>query len=424
MRATQNHWNKILAVAAATLLSLAAGAQGQPDSLRVEDNPLLRDARSYSMQRRYRTRDKVPFESKGFFDNSFVGFSAGRNNTFREEFADGAEASILFGKWFNAYHGIRLNLGASSGKDNYDGTEIGLHGFDLAYLFDFTHYLMGYDPYRAWDVTAAIGAGLDYQKYKAESALSWSAHLGFDFTFRAFKNLSFFVEPALSVASDPGLYKHDVNWRQYVTSLDATAGLVYNIRSTKPKVSNDFERLYFFASVGALIHNNLLGREANILPNLGASASLGLGFGCLDWLGFRASLALSNCLWDNDSSQGLRATTYAGLRLEAEFDLLPKFNHASSSAGFGLAILLGPETGYMRKTDGDLLINSWYTGATGALHFDFRVGTYCSIYLEPRATIIPYSAPTDKPAPQKYWERNYYDGLFSLSVGVKYRLSR
>lgn len=402
----------------------------QVDSLQVvapqpaaPETPAIRDARAYSMQRRFRNRDAVAFRSDSFQDNTFVGLSLGRDNSFRPEYADGVEFSVLAGKWLGAYHGIRGALVLAQGKDNYDGGKISGLGLKASYLFDFAHYLYGYDPYRLWDMSAVIGAGMSVQNYNGNSGMSLSAHIGLDFTFRAFRNLSFFVEPLFNVASNPGLNAHDVNWREYVPTFNASAGMIYNFRNKDYKPSTDFEKFYVFAGGGAQMHNNLINRNSgSLLSGLGMMASAGIGMNCGEWLGFRASGMFSNCQWDSDRNHGIRSNTYMALRLEAVIDILPAINRRYVDARFGISAFLGPESGFMHKLDGGLVINSLYTGATGGLQFRFEVIDGLDVYVEPRVTVLPYSAPTDKPAPQKYWERNYYDGLASLSLGVRYRL--
>ena len=428
-KAVKPRLSKYLSVCVLSLVSLAALAQEpQVDSLnlatpRKEGTPDFRDARAYSMQRRFRSRDAVPFRSDGFFDNTFVALSLGRDNTFRPEFADGMETSVLAGKWISAFHGVRAALVFAEGKDNYDGSRNSKFGLRGSYLCDLSHYLLGYNPNRFLDLSVVAGVGAFMQKYNQKSAVSLSAHLGADFTFRAFRNVSFYVEPMLNVAYDPGLIVHDINWKKYVPAFNLSAGMVCNFRNADYEPTAGFERLYAFAGGGAVLHNNFTNREASgVFSGIGMTVNAGVGFNCLEWLGFRTSAQFARCSWDSDPGHGIRVTSYFALRIEAVFDILPAFNPTLADSHFGFAIFLGPETGYLRKLDGDLVINSWYTGATGGLQLRYEVVNDLSICLEPRVTVIPYSAPTDKPAPQKYWERNYYDGLLSLSLGIQYRL--
>lgn len=169
MKAILHQLNKYLAVAASVLISLTSVAQEQSDTLRKDNNAVLRDARVYSMQRRFRNRDVEKFKAYHFRDNSFIGFSVGRDNSFRPEFADGTELSFQLGKWIGASHGIRLSVVAAEGKDNYDGGAVDRIGARLSYLFNFTHYLWGYNPYRYWDLSAVIGAGVAKQFYNENS---------------------------------------------------------------------------------------------------------------------------------------------------------------------------------------------------------------------------------------------------------------
>ena len=109
---------------------------------------------------------------------------------------------------------------------------------------------------------------------------------------------------------------------------------------------------------------------------------------------------------------------YVCLRVEGMFDLLAPICKAETMRRFGCSIIAGPEVGYMCKRDLDSVLKKHYVGITGGLSADCRLSERISVFVEPRFSIIPYTAPNDV-STSPYFSRNYYDALLNFNIGIE-----
>ena len=95
----------------------------------------------------------------------------------------------------------------------------------------------------------------------------------------------------------------------------------------------------------------------------------------------------------------------------------------SYDKGFNLALTLGPEVGFMMKKDPYREdIRTLYSGLTVSLQPRVRIWRGLGVFMEPRVSIVPYSAYAwkhDRPM-----NRNYYDAVLSVSLGVEYKFGK
>ena len=116
------------------------------------------------------------------------------------------------------------------------------------------------------------------------------------------------------------------------------------------------------------------------------------------------------------------------MRLEGMLDVLNMvryFRNKSNGVSddveplFGLALLAGPEMGRMRKNDRNkMMVQEYYVGLAGGLQARFRLHKWVSALVEPRFTLVPYTAPhVDIEAPSD--RMNYYDALLNINLGLE-----
>ena len=112
---------------------------------------------------------------------------------------------------------------------------------------------------------------------------------------------------------------------------------------------------------------------------------------------------------------------YYALRLEGILDVVRLALGNSYDGPFGCGVVLGPEVGYMVKKDVGYSLKRQYVGLTTGLHVDCRLGERLVLFLEPRFTLVPYTAPNDDSTSFNV-NRNYYDGLFNFVAGIEIKL--
>jgi hypothetical protein len=143
-----------------------------------------------------------------------------------------------------------------------------------------------------------------------------------------------------------------------------------------------------------------------------------------DCFGLRVSAGYAENAWVKYRDNKPLTTQYISMRLEGMLDVLNmlKKGRTDMEPLFGLALIAGPEMGRMSKVDiGNNLIREYYVGVTGGLQGRYRLHKWVIALVEPRFTLVPYTAPhADIEAPGDHM--NYCDALLNINVGLEVRI--
>lgn len=370
----------------------------------------------YKMQGRYRA-EGAPFVNSSLGDNMFISLYGGYFRPFADNFSSGTSAGIAIEKWIRPAHGVRLEVGSSWFTENYNATTVRMTDFRLSYLFDVDAYLEGFDPGRPFQIRPLAGLGYSLvHNGDSPSGGAFSAHMGLSLSMNIVKGVYLYAEPRLELQKDAlALARMDL-WRGYVFNLRGNVGL--GVVLDRHDRNTDTGQDWFIALSGAaqIQYSNLLRTHHELISNIGPAAAFAFGRHYPRGWAWRAVFTAGKHSWFK-TEEGVRLPSmYAGLRLEAMYDIISAIGKESR---WGAALFAGPEFGYMQKEDVDLVIKYQYTGLSCGAQVKFRIIPRLSVFLEPRISFIPYSAISYNHVSTN---QNYYDGLVNLGAGVEFCL--
>ena len=411
-----------------SLLMLAGGClHAQEDSTAARKQQ--RNLAEYQMQHRYRPVNQ-PFHKGGILANSSLVFINAYYQQFNQNYSNGPYLSLGLDKWLSQWHGVRIGAGYGWFHDNYIAQRLGMLGFRLSYLFNLTGYVDGYNPDRLIEFYPMAGVGFSLFREPGEATRTGlSAHLGLDLNMHILPGLDLVVEPLIEVQKDPRALERMNVWRGYLLAFHGGVGV--RLALDKEHYGADPGRNWFVtASGGAQLQNSALERIIRIDKAMGVQTTLGAGRYYSRIFGLRAQVGYGFHFWkevqDGETDMmgnllpsGRFRSSYMLLRLEGSMNVLPWI--VKKDTPWTAALLLGPEMGYMKKVDPYRAdIRYIYTGLTTALQAKREVWNGISAFVEPRLSLVPYSAYAFRTSTVN---RNYYDAVFSLSIGVEYNLS-
>lgn len=397
--------------------------------------------------RRQRSVDITPFSAKPFLANTFVSARYTTNKILTEDYGFGQIGGLSFGKWVHEDHAVRITASMGQWQDNFDGSPITGVDASASYLFNLSSYVGGYRTNRLVEVMLVAGAGYSNSMRKDFIGHAANGHVGMNLNLRLFNGFDFFIEPIVKIYPNGKDDDDDLtdqkgmavsyagNWRTWLTAVELSCGLSYNIKPSKSPYSEKLVPIPegWFASFqgGPHFQNSALVYQVLGLENsLGVHINLGIGKYYNDFFAMRYSAAYSRGPWviydDKDYP-----CNYFALRAEGMVDFVGLIRKAVRKEGkslFSASLLFGPEFGYMYKVDhefdevnNDSVISSAYFGLTGGVQAKFRVTKRLSLFLEPRFSIMPYDAPLHDLTTQNDF-RNYYDGIFNGNLGIEFML--
>lgn len=410
--------------------------QEKVDSSKASSVVENRDLTEYQMQSRYRPVNQ-PFHKGGFGANMSVVLTQSFYHQFADNYSFGSYLNLGLDKWFSEYHGMRIAVGVGRFKDNYPNPVIPLTivGVRASYLFNVTAYVDGYDPNRLVEFYPMAGVGftvhLDPQN---GTSAGLSAHLGVGLNLHILPGVDLVVEPLLEIQKDARTLSRMDIWRKYLFAPQIGTGI--RVALDKNHYGGDPGKNWYVQMAGGVqLQNSDIEwtRMSSITRALGPYGVLSVGREYSSIFGLRLSAGFGYHYWkeikegDTDVSgtplQPARfRSTYGLLRLEGTMSLINLFSR-SYDKGFNLAFTLGPEVGFMMKKDPYREdIRTLYSGLTMSLQPRVRIWRGLGLFLEPRVSIVPYSAYAWKhDIPMN---RNYYDAVLSVSLGVEYKFGK
>lgn len=395
------------------------------------------DAKKGLQRGRFKPEDKE-FRNDKFNSNMYVTLMGAPYRQFNPNYSNGPFASLAIGKWISPRHGIEISGGASSFKDNYEGYRLIEAQARLSYLFNISSYAGGYDPHRLVELYSKVGAGYGFYVWRpAIKASAPTAHLGVQLNIHVFPSVDLVLEPLMEFHIDARKLPVMDVWRGYILALQGGVGMKVHLdpylRGIDPGLN-----WFAFAMGGVQVQNSDYVHDIGFARALGPSANVGFGRYYTPWFAIRLQAGSSTHYWKeiaegaedpygNPLVTGRFRSTYFFGRLEGKFDFFRMFPDTAFDlwaqyTQLGISLIVGPEVGYMIKKDPNLYdIQYPYVGLSSSLQFSVNLYRGLYLNLEPRISIVPYSAQSFTWA---NFNKDYYDALWGVSLGIEYRFGR
>lgn len=417
---------------AAVMLSSSLTVRAQQDSLSITTDSLQTGGRSIlglKMQRRFIPVNRPFLEDKSLFANSFVMLVGSGYRQIAENYSNGPYLTASAGKWLKPAHGVRLSLGAGYFYDNYDYRRVKMIDVRADYMFNLSAYVDGYNPYRMLELNLLAGLGYELNwQARNKPCTGPSAHLGADLSMRVFPGIDLVIEPLFELQKDSRrLARMDV-WHGYIPAFHGGVGarMYLDRRNWGEDPGADW---FFTVSGGFQRQNSELGHRIDFSDAIGGTFFLGVGRYYNEMLSVRFQTGYGWHYWkeivegDTDIYGNLLApgrflSSYYVGRLDLIVNLLPLIWKGQER--FSVAVMAGPEVGVLDKKDPyrkDIVYP--YVGATAGIQAKCWIAGGLSVFIEPRASYVPYSAYAFSSSTEN---KNYYDAVISLSMGFEYRL--
>ena len=387
-----------------------------------------RDVSRMVSARRQRAVDVTPFTSQPFMANTFASARLTTTKLAPKEYGFGLMGGLSFGKWLHQDHGVRATLGVGGWQDNRDGQVI--TGMDLtaSYLFNLSSYVGGYRTSRFCELMVVSGVGYGLASRPGNSGGSLSAHVGANINLRLFKNIDFFIEPLVAIYGNGVAVSAAGSWRSWLAAFQGTCGLTYNFNKSWSGASRLLkpspEGWFISLQGGPHYQNSAVVYDLVKDKSIGVHIALGVGKYYTDYFAMRYSAAFSRGSWIVYDGIVEYPSNYFTVRAEGMLDLVNLISRACNMSGtspFSASVLLGPEIGYMHKSDQTVDVSSLYLGITGGVQAKCYLTRRFALFVEPRFSIIPYDAPLHDFTSSNYF-RNYYDNILNFNFGIEFKL--
>ena len=385
-----------------------------------------------TMQERYKPYNQ-PFHRGGAFANTYITVLGSGYRQFASNYSNGPHLAVGFEKWVNPFHAVRITAGAGYFYDNVPNTALKFFDLRASYLFNVTNYVNGYKPMRVVEVMPIAGLGANFY-FASQGKLSagLTAHLGADIVMRIFPGVDLVVEPLLELSQDARkLTRMDV-WRNYLLGWHMGVGARFALDKER-RGADPGKNWFVTVQGGAQLQNSALERTISLGNALGITGSVGVGRYYGKAFALRLQGGYGFHYWkeikEGDTDiYGMRLqygrfrSSYYSLRLDGMMDFVALFSQNESR--WSASLLAGPEVGLLIKQDPSpehTDIRYWYVGASAGVQAKYRIWRGLGVFLEPRASLVPYTADAYMSSTKN---RNYYDAVFAVSLGLEYEFGR
>lgn len=392
----------------------------------IDFNPL-----DYLMQKRYLERG-MPFKAKHFYNHIFMGAMSGFDRIVPRGgvTSRGLPFGVFIGNQFTRLHSLRLMATYTTWELPNTRYRMKQASIDLDYLFDFSSYLYGYNPYRRFSVSGLLGVGYLKNSYYGDRHDIFKGQVGLHLALGVGTNLQFFAEPYVAVATGeldvydrPSVFNYDVMY-------GVRGGLSISLNSSegyrRDSVYNG--NLFFELAQGI---NCFANGDLPFLKTMGTSYQFSVGKWFDPVLGLRATASVSDYYWastKDPASVGkpeyetlCKGALFSG-RLEAMINPLNFFRSMRERDyhPFDINLIGGAEYGWkMNPMEGaPVSLRCRYWGGTAALQLLYNADAGTSVFIEPRYIHGIYKVPYMNAA----MDKKFIDQFVLLSAGV--RISR
>lgn len=371
------------------------------------------NALDYRLQKRPKLEK---FDSKNFFDHTFVSVAAGVQANFLDKKSGtdfGPGVRYYFGKWFTPVIGARFGMDMSILYHSKEETR-GLFGFNLDYMANISAFAAGYNPKRLFELYGILGVTYKRAFSYGYGTNMYGGAVGLQASFRVSPMVSVFLEPKVTIANDS--YDGRFIDRNFdllpELSVGATCNMVpVSFRKTTVFDNRPFRKnIFFSAGVGAQrVITSLM--PLNDFTNwFGPSGMIAFGgwFTPIHGLRFSVMGGTSAYKFDMPKSDNDKLGSVAG-RLDYLINYSSAFGGYNEKRIFELIGTYGLEFAMSGQTGDD-----WKpSGGLGlGLQGKFRINPSLDLFMEPRISFYTknYTNGVD----------NKFDGSASMLFGVTY----
>lgn len=387
----------------------------QPVDMSAQDTvavikPVGFDAGNLVGAKRYRPQPHTRFVNERFSDNLFFALDGVVGAPRSADYGFSSTARLSMKKWFTPSLGARLSFGGGYVYSNFSNLRLNEYSASATILFNFSSYVLGYDNSRFCEISAVVGPGYSYCGNLFPEHF-FLMDLGVNVNLRLTKRFAVNIEPGIPLR---------VNGKGLAYGFSTGVGVEYEFSENVSKPSGA-GRFVVSLMGGFQFQNSVLTRDAGIGKTLGMHYAVGFGRRYSDYFSLRFAAAYSHDSWAEYYGGYKMPAKYYALRLEGLFDVLRLVMRNSENDRWGCGLVIGPEVGRMSKIDVESHLEKHYVGLVYGLHGDYRICKWLGVFLEPRFTAIPYTAPNDDSTSYNL-SRNYYDSLFNFNFGIEISL--
>lgn len=389
-----------------------------------KDSTAMESIIGLKMQSRYVPVNQPFNRSRNFMANTYVTVIGSGYRQFSENYGNGPYLTVGFGKWFSPYWSARIAAGTGYLLDNYyGGVHVKLVDFRASALYNVSAYIDGYNPDRLIEFYPMAGVGLGLTWLNSGKVYAGvSGHLGYQVNLHAMPGVDLVIEHSLELVQDSRRDNRMDVWRGYLFGLHTGFGARFSL--DRKTVGADPGYDWFVTAAGGVqTQNSQFVSMMDFKSSLGPCGYIGVGRYYNRFLAFRLSAGYSSHVWKREVDTSFNSR-YIFARPEAMFDLLQLIPGMSEDSRFGVVALLGHEVGNVLKMEpSDQQYfprgGAWYVGFSGAVQLKVRFFRGMTLFVEPRFSYVPYTAPYVLEGMQY---KNYYDAVFSMSMGLEARL--
>ncbi len=381
-------------------------------------------------QGRYRYGDAMPYSNRGILSHLSFGTSMGIDfmaPRYNFDYNPALMWGLRIGKELNKNNALSLNFLYGKSEMKSDDAYFYRYALQLNHYFNFTRYYLGYNPYRALELSSMIGAGYQFGEVYGQSESAPYITLGMKGDIRLGNRVKLAIEPYVNFGSEGYNGAGKGFWySKYNVSYGARAAVNYTFDNKLNGVMDTipFSRNYMFVTTG------LQSLNANIDFVNTLAPTLAVGYG--RWLAPRFAMQFSAGWsaggWQRinsyDAEGNLAYTRYPKSqyffgRAEAVYNIFSALKDKKMQ-GFALDVMGGYEFGKLWKYGTDVY-NQYtdnYDGLTAALRMKYYHSEGKAFYLEPRVTFVDYATEGDGHYSDVDYRR--YDTRYSLALGMEY----
>ena len=395
------------------LMLLPVVTAAAQDSLSVSGRtrPAGFDAGDMVAAGRSRATDVSLFVNEKFADNLSLQVVAASVVPRSSDYGFSFLSGLALQKSYTSSVGVRVAASGGYVPYNLTGKHVPEVYASASVLFNLSSYIGGYDQSRFCEVSTVLGVGYSCV-WEGRPEHFLVGNIGVDVSMKVSRRLAVHLEPYVPVR---------VNHAGLAYGFGTSFGLAYDF-SEKALSPTCAGRYFLTLSGGLQVQNSALIRRASAADRLGFHATFGVGRRFTDFFDLKLSAAYSKNTWQVYYGGQRMPAQYYALRLEGEFDILRfAMRNSETFCRFGCGVLAGPEMGVMFKKDLGYSLKKHYVGLAAGIHADYHLGERLRVFLEPRFTLVPYTAQNDDSTSYNF-NRNYYDSLFNLNLGLEIAL--
>lgn len=336
------------------------------------------------------------YDNKKFGDRLFIEAGAGVDNLFlrsSKTYVDwghfGYNGNISIGDWLTPEHGLRLSVGGRLLRRSGIPNHIKAYGVSLDYLMNIT--AIGSRKYDAPKRFELIGtAGIDVLKSRFKGKSEWvpAVHVGLRGQANVSSYAYLYVEPRFTAYHENLLHRsNQYGWRP---SASITAGAGYHLNPSAPVSNHTFEttgqlldNTFFSFSAGPAA---LIASQQSIWKDqIGARAFASIGKWFAPYSGVRLSLSLIEYAYNSKARH--KKGHVKGIAISADYllNLNNVFGGYNPDRRFFVNGLAGASINYVQTGSG----KKWIPGIGLGLQPNLRVGTFTTLFIEPRLDFYP-----------------------------------